>query len=174
MDLSEQDRNLLEALAPGLPLDPRPYARLGEKLGLGEDQVIAALRRLVETGIVKRFGVIVNHRRLGYRANAMTVWDVPDDLVAEAGRRLAALPFITLCYRRPRAAGWPYNLFCMIHGRSRAAVEALIEQATHAAGLSVAPRAILFSRRCFRQRGARYGRRPAIESLPPEAIDGRP
>jgi siroheme decarboxylase len=157
MELSERDRLLIAALQDGLPLVARPYAAVGELIGLGEAEVIEAIRRLIAAGVIKRFGVIVRHRELGYRANAMVVWDVPDDRVAHAGRRLAELPFITLCYRRPRRLpDWPYNLFCMIHGCDRRMVEALIERITVAAGLAAQPRAVLFSRRRFKQRGARY------------------
>jgi hypothetical protein len=87
----------------------------------------------------------------------MVVWDVPDARVGAAGRTLAALTFVTLCYRRPRRPpAWPYNLFCMIHGLDRATVEALVSQASAAAGLEDLPKAVLFSRRRFKQRGARY------------------
>jgi DNA-binding Lrp family transcriptional regulator len=164
MDLNPSDRRLIAAIEDGLPLAPQPYAEVGNACGLTEAQVIADLDRLMAAGVIHRFGVVVRHRELGYRANAMVVWDLPDGAVREAGRRLAQEPYVTLCYRRPRRPpDWPYNLFCMIHGRNRATVEALIEQATAAAGLEDAPRAVLFSRRQFKQRGARYGRPRAIQ-----------
>jgi DNA-binding Lrp family transcriptional regulator len=157
MELSDRERQLLAALEGGLPLVPCPYAAIAARIGLDEAQVIAGLNRLIAERVIKRFGVIVRHRELGYRANAMVVWDVADGLVAEAGRALATLPFVTLCYRRPRRPPlWPYNLFCMIHGRERSAVEVLVEAASTAAGLEGVPRAVLFSRRRFKQRGARY------------------
>lgn len=175
MVITQHDRDLLEALAEGLPVVPRPYAALGATVGLDEARTIASLRRLIESGVIKRFGVIVRHRELGYRANAMVVWDAPDSSAADAGQRLAALPFVTLCYRRPRVPpDWPYNLFCMIHGRSRPEVEALVERATDAAGLAGLPRSVLFSRRCFKQRGARFGgRRAHMSTVDSEAADGR-
>jgi siroheme decarboxylase len=161
MDLSERDRRLIAAIQDGLPLVVRPYAAIGDTLGMGEAEVIAGLRRLIEAGVIKRFGVIVRHHELGYRANAMVVWDVPDARVGDAGRTLAGLPFITLCYRRPRRLPvWPYNLFCMIHGRDRNTVEALVDQTTATAGLEGLPHAVLFSRRRFKQRGARYAPAP--------------
>jgi DNA-binding Lrp family transcriptional regulator len=157
MGLSARDRRLIAAVQDGLPLVERPYAAIGARLGVGEAAVIAGLRRLIADGVIRRLGVVVRHRELGYGANAMAVWDVPDARVQEAGRTLAGLSFVTLCYRRPRRLPvWPYNLFCMIHGRERGAVAALVEQATTAAGLENMPRAVLFSRRCFKQRGARY------------------
>ncbi len=167
MALSDRDRLLLAVLRDGLPLVARPYAAIAERLGWSEEEVLTRLGRLVEDQVIRRFGVVVRHRELGYRANAMTVWDVPDDAVGEAGRRLAALDFVTLCYRRPRRLpDWPYNLFAMIHGRDRAVVEELVEQATEAAGLAGRPRAVLFSRRRFKQRGADYGRRDAARQVP--------
>ena len=157
MGLSLTDLRLLAAIQDGLPLDPRPFARVAETAGLSEQEVIARLDRLVGEGVIRRFGVVVRHHELGYRANAMVVWDVPEARVREAGRKLARLPFVTLCYRRPRRPpDWPYNLFCMIHGRDRAKVEALVEEASSAAGLEGFPREILFSRKRFKQRGARY------------------
>ena len=125
--------------------------------GLGEDEVLARLRALLAAGVISRLGVIVRHHELGWRANAMTVWDVPDERVASAGGRLRELPFVTLCYRRPRRLpAWPYNLFCMIHGRDRPTVIAQVEAATETAGLTDRPRDVLFSLRRFKQRGARY------------------
>jgi DNA-binding Lrp family transcriptional regulator len=172
MVIGKQDRNLLQSLSGGLPLDPRPYARLGETLGLSEAEVIDRLRALIAAGVIKRFGVIVRHRELGYRANAMAVWDVPDDLVGGAGRRLAALDFVTLCYRRPRSLpDWPYNLFCMIHGRSRDEVEAQVRRAGSAAGIERRPQAILFSTACFKQRGACF-KRETQATMPMEHADG--
>ncbi len=158
MVLSAIDRRLLAALKDGLPLTPEPYAAVGAPLGLSAEEVAARLRALRDQGTLTRFGVVVRHHELGYRANAMTVWDVPDARVRDAGQRLAAIDFVTLCYRRPRRSPrWPYNLFAMIHGRERARVETLVAQATWLAGLEGCPRAILFSRRRFKQRGADYG-----------------
>jgi len=156
MDLSATDRSLLDRVAKGLPLVPQPFAEIAHSLGLTEDEVLTRLKGLLDTGLIKRLGVVVRHRELGYRANAMVVWDVPDSEVSEIGRRMARVPFVTLCYRRPRRPGWPYNLFCMIHGRDRANVE--VQVATLAANLELKriPRAVLFSSRCFKQRGARY------------------
>jgi DNA-binding Lrp family transcriptional regulator len=158
MTITAEDRRLLAAIQNGLPLVSRPYAAIGAQVGLSEAEVIAALRGLRGQGVIKRFGVIVRHHELGYRANAMVVFDIPDEQVRAAGERLATLPFVTLCYRRPRRPPlWPYNLFCMIHGQDRAVVLEQIAQASAAAGLDGVARAVLFSARRFKQQGARYG-----------------
>ncbi len=157
MDLTPAELDLLAALEDGLPLVSRPFGVLAERLGTSEAAVIGSLGRLIEGGAISRLGVIVHHRELGYGANAMVVWEVPDERAREAGRRLAALPFVALSYRRPRRLPvWPYNLFAMIFGRDRHAVGQWIDEATAAAGLEGLPRAVLFGGRRFKQRGARY------------------
>jgi DNA-binding Lrp family transcriptional regulator len=159
--LSEAERHLLGALQDGLELLPQPYGRLALRAGLSEGQVLGLLADWLRRGFVKRFGVVVRHHELGFTANAMCVWDVPDAQVTGIGARLAAEPAVTLCYRRARARPaeeWPYNLFCMIHGRDRAAVESEIAALSARHSLSAYPRAVLFSLRRFKQRGARYVR----------------
>jgi len=158
MDVTPGERALLAALADGLPLEPRPFAALAEGLGLTEAQTLETLRGLRDRGVVRRFGVVVRHHELGYRANAMVVWDVPNAAVDAAGRALAAAPDVTLCYRRPRRPpDWPYNLFCMIPGRDRAAVREAAARAAAAGGIAEAPSATLFGGRRFKQRGAVCG-----------------
>jgi siroheme decarboxylase len=159
MELSDRDHALVSALADGLPLVERPYRAVGAMLGLAEDEVIARIQAMREAGIIRRFGIIVRHHELGFRANAMSVWDIPDALVGAVGRLLAEAPEVTLCYRRPRRPpDWPYNLFCMIHGRDRDAVEAAIATLVQRLHLQAFAHAVLFSTRRFKQTGARYGR----------------
>jgi DNA-binding Lrp family transcriptional regulator len=152
--LAEAERALAARVAAGLPLTPRPFAAFG----LSEDEIIGALQRWLASGVVRRIGAVVRHRPLGYEANAMVVWDVPDEDAGDAGRRLAADAAVTLCYRRARVLPeWPYNLYCMVHGRERAAVASAIERLCARHALERHPRSILFSQRCFSQRAARYG-----------------
>ncbi|MCS4503469.1 hypothetical protein NYO91_05180 [Arhodomonas aquaeolei] len=155
-------RHVLAALEDGLALVPRPFAAVAARAGVDEAEVLARLRAWRERGAVVRYGLIARHRRLGYRANAMVVWDVPDEQVDAVAGRIAGYRFVTLCYRRPRRLPeWRYNLFSMIHGRDRATVRAQAQALAAAAGPAVRDRQVLFSRRCFRQRGASYAPAPA-------------
>lgn len=152
--LNADGRRLIALLQPGLPLEPHPFARLAREAGIDETAVLTHLAEWIETGRIKRFGVVVRHHELGYRANAMVVFDIPDEAVDLVGRRLAREPAVTLCYRRQRHSPyWRYNLFCMVHGRSRAEVEPHIETLGRIAGY---PCEALFSLRRFKQCGARY------------------
>lgn len=163
MDIANRDRRLLAEIETGLPLVPRPYAAVGARLQMSEAEVIARLRELVAAGVITRFGVIVRHRELGYRANAMVVWDVEDSVVAATGARMAAETCVTLCYRRPRRPGWPYNLFCMIHGTDRPTVLEQVASMRRDLGLETVPYAVLFSTRAYKQQGARYQTRTTLE-----------
>jgi DNA-binding Lrp family transcriptional regulator len=160
--LDAEGKRLLKALEHGIPLVSQPYAALARASGLTESAVIARLHAWIDGGIVRRFGTVVRHRRLGYEANAMVVWDVPDEEVEHFGRLAAAERAVTLCYRRARVLPeWPYNLYCMLHGQKRARVLADIAELRASTGLGRFPSTVLFSRRCFAQRGARYGARLA-------------
>lgn len=155
--IDEAERRLVSVLQEGLPLFIRPFALIAERIGASEPEVIGRIRRWLEEGAIKRFGVVVRHHELGYRANAMLVHDIPDEQVSDIGRALAEEPAVTLCYRRPRRLpDWPYNLFCMIHGRERGEVETIIADLRQRHGLETAAHEVLFSLTRFKQNGARY------------------
>jgi len=121
-----------------------------------EAEVLERLSKLKQQGLIKRMGVIVKHRQLGYRANAMVVWNVPDSLIKQLGGHISQFSFVTLCYQRPRQPEWPYNLYCMIHGKDQTTVLTQLAQLVEACGLDSFDQQILFSNRCFKQRGAIY------------------
>jgi DNA-binding Lrp family transcriptional regulator len=155
--LEPSARALVSALQEGLPLVAAPYAAVARHLGIAEAQVIATLDGWLATRIINRLGVIVRHHELGFSANAMVVWDVPNVEVQTIGRRVARLPFVTLCYRRLRHLPyWRYNLYCMIHGRDREEVRAQIGELRVTCDMLRHPHQVLFSRRRFKQAGARY------------------
>jgi DNA-binding Lrp family transcriptional regulator len=157
MVLTGKDRELVAAIQGGLPLVAKPYAAIATQLGLSEDEVMLRLQVLQSAGLIKRMGVVVRHRALGYNANAMVVWDVEDADVERIGGLLAGESCVTLCYQRPRRLPtWRYNLFCMIHGRKRSSVLLRLEQIIACHGLEDVPHSVLFSGRDFKQRGARY------------------
>jgi len=149
------DRQLIVVLQNGLATVSRPYALIGQQLKITEDEVIVRITQLKQQGLIKRLGVVVNHRKLGYRANAMVVFDVPNDLVGQIARHISQFSFVNLCYLRPRQdQQWPYNLYCMIHGKNRETVLQQLHDLMTACGLLPFGYEILFSKQCFKQRGA--------------------
>jgi len=149
--------DLIAAIQDGLPLVPRPYQAIAERIGCSEGEVIERLQDMLDSGVIKRLGVVVRHHELGYRANAMVVWDVPDERVEDLGLQLGDQDCVTLCYQRPRRLpDWRYNLFCMVHGHDRAEVLACIDRMAAALDIEAIPHEVLFSGRRFKQRGAYY------------------
>jgi DNA-binding Lrp family transcriptional regulator len=156
MSIDATDRAIVAATQGGLPLVPRPFAAVAEAVGLEEAEVLTRMAAMQDAGVIRRIAAAPNHYRLGLAANGMTVWDVDDDLVSALGRAVGALPFVTHCYRRPRALpDWPYNLFAMVHGATRAEVEA--KRAEIGALLGHAARAgdILYSTAILKKAGLR-------------------
>ena len=157
MVLSQQDQKLVSLIQGGLPLCSQPYAELGKQLGMAEEQVMLRIQELQTDGTIKRMGIVVRHHELGYTANAMVVWNVPDDQVAAVGKALGKHDCVTLCYQRPRRLpDWPYNLFCMVHGKDRERVLSTIEDLVEAEALQNISYEVLFSGQRFKQRGAKY------------------
>ncbi|MBP9655659.1 MAG: Lrp/AsnC family transcriptional regulator [Rhodocyclaceae bacterium] len=155
--IGEIERRLISVLQEGLPMFIRPFQLIAGRVGTSEAEVLGRIQRWLEDGAIKRFGVVVRHHELGFRANAMLVHDIPDERVSEIGRALAEEQAVTLCYRRPRCLPeWPYNLFCMIHGRERGEVEATIAELRQRHGLENYAHETLFSLTRFKQNGARY------------------
>ena len=155
--LTIDDRELIKAVQHGLPLVSRPYQKIAETLGTTERDVVQRLQKLINNGAIKRFGVIVRHRELGYRANGMVVWDVPDHRIDELGTCIGRFACVTLSYHRPRRLPqWPYNLFTMVHGRNREEVMDKIDEIIDTCKLQDIDHKVLFSTRRFKQRGASY------------------
>ncbi len=152
----EIDRRLIVATQAGLPLVPRPYDELAGQLDVTADEVRRRVAAMIERGAIRRIGAVPNHYALGYTANGMSVWDVADARVDALGEQVGALDFVTHCYRRPRRLPlWPYNLFAMVHGKSRDEVGEKVQQIAALLGDACGDRDILFSTRILKKSGLR-------------------
>jgi siroheme decarboxylase len=151
-------RRLVAATEAGLPLCVQPFAELAARLELSEKEVLACFSRLLEEGSIRRIAAVPNHYALGYVANGMSVWDVPDECASECGRRIGALPFVSHCYLRPRhPPRWPFNLFAMVHAKDRANVEAQVQLIEETLGDRQRSHAVLYSKRILKKTGMRLG-----------------
>ncbi|MCW8928657.1 MAG: AsnC family transcriptional regulator [Gammaproteobacteria bacterium] len=157
MALDILDQKLIAAIQDGLEFTSKPFVHIASQLGISEQKVLNRLEQLKENGTIKRLGVVVKHRELGFKANAMVVWDIPDHRVAEIAQRIASFECVTLCYQRPRRMPeWSYNLFSMIHGKNRESVLERLADLIEILELQGIKHKPLFSTRCFKQRGGRY------------------
>jgi len=154
--LDDDDRRIILATQAGLPLTPRPYHTLAEQLDLPPDEVMRRLKHMLDRGVIRRIGVVPNHYRIGYTANGMTVWDVPDERVDELGEQVGRMLSVSHCYQRPRhLPDWPYNLFAMVHGRTRTDVEREADRIAEVLGAAVRGRSVLYSTRILKKTGLR-------------------
>ncbi|MCE8021822.1 Lrp/AsnC family transcriptional regulator [Halomonas sp. MCCC 1A11036] len=159
--LDELDRAIVLATQAGLPLVPDPWGTVGKPLGLAGNEVLARMRRMQASGVIRRIAAVPNHYRLGYVANGMSVWDVDDAHIERLGREVAAIPGVSHCYRRPRhLPEWPYNLFVMLHGKNQAEVERQAEALRERLGEACRDHRILYSSRILKKTGLRLARRP--------------
>lgn len=150
------DRRLIAATQGGLPLVREPYRALADQLGLDEADVLARLQGLLDRGAIRRIGAIPNHYALGFTANGMSVWDIADEVVADVGSKVGALDFVTHCYERPRHLPiWPYNLFAMVHGKTRDEVRDKVAEIALLVGSAARSHDILFSTRILKKTGLR-------------------
>jgi len=150
------DRRIILATQAGLPLVSEPYRAVAEQLQISEQELIQRLTVMQETGIIRRIAAVPNHYKLGYRYNGMTVWDVEDDCVDRLGAEVAALPFVSHCYRRPRhLPEWPYNLFAMIHGKTEAEAQALVARVAEVLGAHARAHDVLYSSKILKKTGLR-------------------
>jgi len=150
------DRRLVVATQAGLPLEPEPYAAVARAVGIAPEEVILRLRRMLDTGVIRRIGAVPDHYALGFRANGMSVWDVDDARIEDLGMRVGALRFVSHCYRRPRVPpAWRYNLFAMVHGRDREEVGAKVEAIAAVLGCACRAHEVLYSTRILKKTGVR-------------------
>lgn len=157
--IDAEDRKLIAATESGLPLTPRPFARLADETGMSEADVISRFDRLQRVGIVRRIAAAPNHFALGMVANGMSVWDVDDTRASTLGRQVGALPFVTHCYLRPRALPhWLYNLFAMVHGANRQEVEEKRAEIARILGTACRASDILYSTRILKKTGLRLSK----------------
>ena len=156
--IDETDRQIILATQSGLPLDPQPYHAVARQVGVAPEEVMERMRRMLATGVIRRIGAVPNHYALGYKANGMTVWDVPDERVDELGARVGALEFVSHCYHRPRhLPEWPYNFFAMVHGHDKAEAAEQVRQIAELLGDADRGHDILFSTRILKKTGLRIG-----------------
>lgn len=169
--LDPVDRAIILATQAGLPVTSRPYHAIARALGLRPDEVMQRLERMRDAGLVRRIGAVPNHYAIGYTANGMTVWDVDDARVDALGEQVGALDCVSHCYRRPRhPPEWPYNLFAMVHGRTRQEVEDKARAIRALLADACRGSEILYSVRILKKTGVRLAHRAGASASANSAV----
>lgn len=133
--MDELECRLIRELQQDLPLTANPYVAIAHRLNISEQELVERVRRLLADGVIRKMGAVLRHRRVGYTANALCVWQVPEERVTEVGELFASLPVVTHCYERLTHKDWPYNLYTMVHALSRKECEDQINKMSAVSGL---------------------------------------
>ncbi len=152
--IEETDKKIISQVQKDLPVDPRPFAVMAEKIGIPEEEFIERVRRLKDKGVIRRFGATLRHQEAGFKANAMIAWKAPESTVSEMGKTLARFREVSHCYHRAPKGDWPYNLYTMVHGASRHECREIAERMSAATDLT--EYAVLFSEKEFKKTSMEY------------------
>ena len=154
IELTPQYIEVIKELQKDIAVVSEPYKEAIEKLKMDYDEFFRIANHLKESGVMRRFATILNHRKAGFGANAMSVWVVPEEKGEEIGRQMAEFSAVSHCYLRPSYPDWPYNLFAMIHGKSQEECDSLIEEMAQQSGLTEYSK--LYSTREFKKQRLIY------------------
>lgn len=153
--LSIRDKKIISLISRDIPLVKEPFKDLAGKIGVSEEALLKRVRSFKKAGFMRKFSASLNHRKIGFLYNAMVVWDVPEKLIDKAGRIMAFFSEVSHCYQREKRPGWDYNLYSMVHGRTKNECFVVVKKISDRIGLKV-DRRILFSSKEYKKTGVKY------------------
>ncbi len=155
--MTETDVEIIKRLQDGIEFTTRPYRKIANDLNICEQEVVDRIKVLAENKMIRRFGASIGHRRIGFVFNSMIVWDIPDEKTNEIGQIMASFKEVSHCYERPRYPdppyNWPYNMFTMVHARSKEECEEIAKRISEKVGIK--DYKLIFSTREFKKTGVR-------------------
>ena len=151
---SSLDINIIRKMQEDLPLVPQPYKLIADELGIKEEELLEKIREFCNKGIIRRFGVTLNHRNIGFKANAMVVWIVPEERIKEVSEAMIVFPQVSHCYQRPTFSNWPFNIFTMVHGETEEECRKIVKKIV--AAVSINDYSILYSTEELKKNSMRY------------------
>ena len=153
--LSKRDKAIIALISKDIPLINEPYGDMAARLGMEEDVFLKRIRSYKKDGLMRKYTAILNHKKIGFEHNAMVVWNVPERLIDTAGSVMASFDEVSHCYQREKRHGWEYNLYSMVHGRTKNECLGVIRKILKKIGAPIGHRA-LFSSKEYKKTGARY------------------
>ena len=152
--LSKLDKTIIGFISQDIPLVKEPFRGLAHKLGINEETLLGRIKSYKKSGLMRKFSASLNHRKAGFKHNVMVVWNIPERSVNKAGNLMASFPEVSHCYERKRARRWDYNLYSMIHGRTRKRCLEVIGDISGKIGCK--DYGVLFSSSEYKKSAARY------------------
>ncbi|MDF2564102.1 MAG: putative transcriptional regulator, AsnC family [Massilibacillus sp.] len=152
--MDELDKKIIRAMQDEFPLVAEPYQVLAQQIGITQEELIERLKRYKRSGQIRKMGAVLRHREVGYAANALCAWIVPESRLEEVATLMATSPSISHCYDRNTMPGWPYNVYTMIHGHSREECEAIANKIAEQNNLT--EKTMLYSLKEWKKTSMRY------------------
>ncbi|MBC8015255.1 MAG: Lrp/AsnC family transcriptional regulator [Sporomusaceae bacterium] len=152
--LDELDKKIIAAMQEDFPLVAQPYREIADSLGISEDELLGRLNKYNQSGKIRKMGAVLRHREVGYNANALCAWIVPDERIQEVGRLFAKAAVVTHCYARIVQPGWPYNFYTMLHANTREQCKMIAQELADQAGLE--EYIMLFSTKEWKKNSMKY------------------
>ncbi len=136
LELTPKHIEAIKELQKDIEVVSEPFLEATKKLNISYDEYFALANEFKEAGVMRRFATILRHRKAGFNANAMSVWEAPEENAVEIGEKLASFSAVSHCYLRPSFPNWRYNLFAMVHAKTQEESNALIEEMAKETGLT--------------------------------------
>lgn len=152
--IDELDKKIISLLQKDIPVAPKPYEIIADKLGVREDEILKRIEAMVRDGVIRRFGATLYHQEAGFSANAMVAWVVPEDKIDETGHVMAGFREVTHCYYRKPQKDWKYNLYTMVHGDTREECYDIAKKMSAETGMK--KYSLLFSEKEFKKTSMEY------------------
>jgi siroheme decarboxylase len=152
--IDDLDKEIIRHLQADLPLTATPFAAVAGEVGVGEEELLERIRGLKERGVLRRFGATVNHVKAGFKANVMVAWYVPEDQVDTVGPLMAGVREVSHCYERKPTRVWKYNLFTMVHGKTKKQCREVVGRIAEMTGIN--DYIFLFTRKEFKKTSPEY------------------
>ena len=154
MALSKLDRKIISLISQDIPLVEKPFEVLACKLGVGEDRLIGCIKQYKKKTFLRKYSAVLNHRKVGFKHNAMVVWNIPVKYIGKAGAAIASFPEVSHCYERKRVPDWNYNLYSMIHGKTKEECFSIVKKISEK--IDFKEYRVLFSSKEYKKTGVRY------------------
>jgi len=152
--LDELDKEIIAMMQEDFPLVPEPYLAIADKLGISEEELLSRLNKYRQSKKIRKMGAVLRHREVGYSANALCAWIVPEERIQEVGEMFAKVAVVTHCYARVTQPGWPYNFYTMLHANTREQCNDIAQSLAEQAELS--QYTMLFSTKEWKKNSMEY------------------
>jgi len=153
-EATEEDKEFIRELQKDMAITDEPFINAAKNLGITENELFEKMKYYEDIGVMRRFAAILRHRQVGFTANGMIVWKVPEDRISKVGETLGSFPQVSHCYERPTYDDWPYNVFSMIHCKTQSEANEMAKKIQEQ--IHVDDYRILFSSREFKKTRVEY------------------